>query len=175
MSIDTGEVPPHVVEADILKQEALESAGVLDQPDPNRAKVWEEVSDSPGIAPVPMGIDIPTAQIPESIAPRATKEITLQHQDFDLSFKALEVSERNYQIAVKLPKDNGFSFEPKIDSSYRLIYDAHQYTAVFMGGIFEFPSDSSITIAFMIENKEPYGEERTYRSREDSGREHAGD
>lgn len=174
---DTGEKPPHVIAAELAKQEALSTAGVTTTPAASRPKSWEMEPVNQQPVPVLFPLQEPHMQIPQAVAVQpvlGTHEIILEHENFQLTFMALEVSERNYQVAIRLPKDAGFSFEPKIDSSYRLIYDDHQYTAIFMGGIFEFPSDNSITIAFMVENKEPYGKERTNRSREDSSRESAG-
>ncbi|NDB65744.1 MAG: hypothetical protein EB168_08770 [Euryarchaeota archaeon] len=163
---DTGKKPPHVIAEEAAKQTAL-----LDVSDTHDELDGEPSMDAP---PQEQAWGAPINHIPTlhssvptlPVAPKGDP-VQLIHEDFSFEFRALEVSIREFQIGFRVARQSGFSFEPKIDSRYRLVYLGESYDVVFLGGIFEFPSDNSILITFFIDDSN--GEKRQNRSGEDSG------
>lgn len=101
--------------------------------------------------------------------PEPTEPVVFEHPDFRIEFKVFEVSVIDRQIGLKVPKEAGFVFKPKVDSNYTITYRRTQYRVSYLGGTFQFGADSAQIITFLIYEND--AEERPDRSREDTSRE----
>lgn len=86
------------------------------------------------------------------------EKIQLEHDLYELTFRAMDVSISKHQIAVKISNSLAFQFEPKVDSVFQITYRNKAYTAVYLGGIFNFSSDNSWAITFIINKETKVGE-----------------
>ena len=84
---------------------------------------------------------------------RNLQKVTLEHSLYTLSCGALDVSVSDHQIAIKLPKTNHFSFEPKVNSNYVLKFMGESYDVVYLGGVFNFPNDKTWAITFLMDTR----------------------
>jgi hypothetical protein len=134
-SIDTGTPPASVTRARLSKEKLTSSESVV-------------VHDSD--PPVP--ITVPSSE-----------NVKLEHALYSVSFGALDVSISDHQIAIKIPKTTTFKFEPKVDSKFVVVYRNRSYDAVYLGGIFNFDSDNSWAITFILEGKQDAGEKQSDR------------
>jgi hypothetical protein len=88
------------------------------------------------------------------------ERVKLEHQVYTVQFGVLDISISDHQVAIKIPNSSSFKFEPKVDSKFVIHYRGRSYRAVYLGGIFNFDSDSSWAITFILEgNSKADGEE----------------
>ena len=80
-------------------------------------------------------------------------KLTLKHSLYKVSFEVQDISVADYQLAIKVPKTD-FRFEPQPNSRFSLECMGETYNVVYLGGLFDFPSDSSWSITFMLETEE---------------------
>ena len=88
--------------------------------------------------------------VPKAPAPR-TYKLTLTHDLYKVTFMVQDVSVADYQLAIKVPKTD-FRFEPQPNSRFELECMGRSYDVVYLGGLFDFPSDSSWSITFMLQD-----------------------
>ena len=79
-----------------------------------------------------------------------TYKLTLTHDLYKVTFMVQDVSVADYQLAIKVPKSD-FRFEPQPNSRFLLECMGKSYSVVYLGGLFDFPSDASWSITFMLE------------------------
>ena len=90
-----------------------------------------------------------------------TYKLTLTHELYKVTFMVQDVSVADYQLAIKVPKSD-FRFEPQPNSRFLLECMGKSYSVVYLGGLFDFPSDSSWSITFMLdEDQVNYDNTRT--------------
>lgn len=87
-----------------------------------------------------------------SVQPPRTYKLTLTHDLYKVSFMVQDVSVADYQLAIKVPKSD-FRFEPQPNSRFVLECMSKTYNVVYLGGLFDFPSDSSWSITFMLQDE----------------------
>jgi hypothetical protein len=140
--VDTG-TPP----ASITKRKELEAKILADGGDDSILEGNEPVVYGSGvIADVPVEVNL--------------ERVKLEHQVYTVQFGVLDVSISDHQVAIKIPNSSSFKFEPKVDSKFVIHYRGRSYRAVYLGGIFNFDSDSSWAITFILEgNSKADGEE----------------
>jgi hypothetical protein len=138
--VDTG-TPPKTVR----QRQALEDK-ILATDDDELANNEPVVYGSGIITDVPVEVNL--------------ERVKLEHQVYTVQFGVLDISISDHQIAIKIPNSSSFKFEPKVDSKFVIHYRGRSYRAVYLGGIFNFESDSSWAITFILEgNSETDGEE----------------
>jgi hypothetical protein len=132
-TVDTGTPPSNVVEKQRI-QELIMSGESIAVPETTSDQIYNQ----------PLSDNIPKE--------RATKRIVLNHSLYTLTLPVLDVSIAEHQVAVRLP-DNGFKFEPKeLNSEFTIVHLGKEYKVAYLGGIFDFPGDSSWVIAFIRVN-----------------------
>ena len=83
--------------------------------------------------------------------PRRTFKVTLSHHLYTVSFDVEDISEADYQVALKIPKTD-FRFEPLPNSKFTMKVRGSTYNLLYVGGLFDFPSDSTWALTFLIED-----------------------
>lgn len=91
--------------------------------------------------------------VPKISKPTRGYKLTLTHSLYKVSFEVQDISVADYQLAIKVPKTD-FRFEPQPNSRFSLECMGETYNVVYLGGLFDFPSDSSWSITFMLETEE---------------------
>jgi hypothetical protein len=81
------------------------------------------------------------------------KKVTLEHDLYTLSFGVVDVSVSEHQLAIKLPKTDHFLFEPKVNSPFLVKHLGRVYPVVYLGGVFNFSSDNTWAITFLIDKQ----------------------
>ena len=79
------------------------------------------------------------------------QKVTLEHSLYSISCGAQDISVSEHQIAIKLPKTSHFSFEPKVNSSFKIHFLGKTYKVVYLGGVFSFPNDNTCAITFLMD------------------------
>jgi len=81
------------------------------------------------------------------------QRVIIRHELYKLRLPVLDVSVGEHQVAIRLP-DSGLWFEPsEMNGDFMVEYLGKQYSVVYLGGIFEFPGDSSWVIAFIRDKR----------------------
>ncbi len=132
-----------LLRGDDLKNENLE--------EPSYDSKLQEFNDQ--FKEVPIGVQVPhPGPRPEEIKKRGYK-LTLKHSLYKVTFDIQDLSISDFQLAVKVPKSD-FRFEPQPNSRFVLDCMGESYNVVYLGGLFDFSSDSSWSITFMLETEE---------------------
>ena len=87
--------------------------------------------------------------IRKPITKRSFKAV-LTHELYTVSFPVEDISIADYQLALKIPR-NDFKFEPVPQSKFILSVRSKQYPLVYVGGLFDFPSDSTWALTFILD------------------------
>ena len=79
---------------------------------------------------------------------------TLESSTFKMEFDATDISVSEYQLALRIPR-TGFKFMPKLtqdenDRKFILNFQDHTYNVIYAGGIIDFPTEDSWTLAFLV-------------------------
>ena len=80
-------------------------------------------------------------------------QLTLTHELYKVKFNIRDISVADYQLAIRVPKTD-FKFEPQPNSRFLLECMGKQYPVVYLGGLFDFPSDDSWSLTFMMDNND---------------------
>jgi len=132
--IDKG-TPPEAVS----RAKALEQAVLSDQD--MDVDTFDNANTKDQIKEIPKAVEVkPNLQ-----------KVTLEHALYKLSFGALDISVSDHQIAIRLPKTLHFSFEPTVNSNYKVSFLGESYTVVYLGGVFNFPNDNTWAITFLMD------------------------
>ena len=134
--VDTGTPPASIVAMEKLKEDILSA--------PDDAVLISKEAE-PESATVIKPTNIPEVQL---------EKVKLEHTVYTVSFGILDISISEHQIAIKIPNSSSFKFEPKVDSRFVIHYRGRTYAAVYLGGIFNFESDSSWAITFILESSD---------------------
>ena len=94
-------------------------------------------------------------------APKPVKrhyKSTLESSTFKMEFDATDISVSEYQLALRIPR-TGFKFMPKLtqdenDRKFILNFQDRTYNVIYAGGIIDFPTEDSWTIAFLVASEE---------------------
>jgi len=79
--------------------------------------------------------------------------LTLTHDLYKVRFNVRDISVADYQLAIRVPKTD-FKFEPQPNSRFILECMGKEYPVVYLGGLFDFPSDDSWSLTFMMDNND---------------------
>ena len=129
-SVDTGTPPASSIKAQKLKDLIISGEALPDEED--QEIIYED------------------EDLPEVKEPTAHESVKLEHSLYEISFKALDVSVSEHQVAIKIPNSSMFRFEPKVDSKFNIVYRKKSYNAIYLGGIFTFSSDNTWAITFIL-------------------------
>ena len=124
-------------------------------------KIKETILSGEILPPEPEVEEVTTDAQPEVLAVDSSsphERVRLEHELYELTFRALDVSISKHQIAIKIPQSSVFKFEPKVDSKFIISHMGASYDAVYLGGIFTFPSDNTWAITFILNKKLEKGE-----------------
>ena len=135
-TVDPGVAPPSVEKQKRLKQLILsgEDLGTSDDVTPSLGQLPQDT--------------IGQASIQQNL-----KRVIIRHNTYVLTLPAIDVSIAEHQIALRLP-DNGVKFEPtQLNGEFTITYLNKDYSVAYLGGIFDFPGDSSWVIAFIRDNR----------------------
>jgi hypothetical protein len=92
-------------------------------------------------------------EVPKAIKKRHYKAV-LQHELYTVSFPVEDISIADYQLALKIPR-NDFKFEPTPHSKFILSVQGKKYPIVYVGGLFDFPSDATWALTFILDYDDP--------------------
>ena len=123
-----------------------------------KKKLLESTNESTEIIPAETQPALKIENTPSVPIPPIRKntrgyKLTLKHNLYKVSFEVQDISVADYQLAIKVPKTD-FRFEPQPNSRFTLECMGETYNVVYLGGLFDFPSDSSWSITFMLETEE---------------------
>ena len=79
---------------------------------------------------------------------------TLKHELYTIKFSIEDISIADYQLALKIPR-NDFRFEPTPNSKFILECMGKKYPLTYVGGLFDFPSDSTWALTFILDYDTP--------------------
>tara|TARA_B100000579_G_scaffold437938_1_gene470099 strand:+ start:18923 stop:19384 length:462 start_codon:yes stop_codon:yes gene_type:complete len=74
----------------------------------------------------------------------------LKHDLYTVSFPVEDISIASYQLALKIPR-NDFKFEPVPQSKFILEVRSKTYPIIYVGGLFDFPSDETWALTFILD------------------------
>ena len=76
-----------------------------------------------------------------------TYQLSLTHDLYKIKFDVKDISVADYQLAIRVPKTD-FKFEPQPNSRFLLECMGKEYSVVYLGGLFDFPSDKQPVNSF---------------------------
>ena len=82
-----------------------------------------------------------------------TYRLSLTHDLYKLRFDVRDISVADYQLAIRVPKTD-FKFEPQPNSRFLLECMGKEYSVIYLGGLFDFPSDDSWSLTFMMDTND---------------------
>jgi hypothetical protein len=144
MAIDKGIPPDNVLRKQQLEEEALRDVS-------SEGDSLSFVDDSEIVSIEDESISLNAREYNEIPKVKPKFKVELSHDLYKLKFKAVDVSIGDFQIAIKIPRSD-FDFEPLPDSKFILRIGDKMYPVTYLGGIFNFPSDDSWAITFLILN-----------------------
>jgi|SaaInlV_165m_DNA_1040744.scaffolds.fasta_scaffold03270_5 hypothetical protein len=92
---------------------------------------------------------------PEPPESKRLYRLTMEHNLYKVSFMVHDISVADYQLAVRVPKGD-FRFEPQPNSRFSIDCMGKNYSVVYLGGLFDFPSDDSWSLTFMMDNDDTW-------------------
>ena len=144
-SIVPTNTPPEVQKYFAEKQALLQGEEVQTEP-----FKLPEVAPEPE-APVVTNT-VTTTQVAHEKSNRGYK-LVLTHDLYKVTFDVQDISVADFQLAIKVLKSD-FRFEPQPNSRFTLECMGKTYNVVYLGGLFDFPSDASWSLTFMLESEE---------------------
>lgn len=142
MTIVPTHTPPDVSEYFESRKKLLDPAY-----EPEESSV--ELIDNSKVTKVTKTLEPPQLHVEK---PRGYK-LTLTHNLYKVTFDVQDISVADYQLAIKVLKSD-FRFEPQPNSRFTLECMGNTHHVVYLGGLFDFPSDASWSITFMLETEE---------------------
>ena len=145
----TDSIVPTNTPSDVLKRMKIKEA--LLRGDDLSEKLDDGITESYEKTTIDVQAPNPAPPPPEN--KKRGYKLTLKHSLYKVSFDIQDLSISDFQLAVKVPKSD-FRFEPQPNSRFVLDCMGETYNVVYLGGLFDFSSDSSWSITFMLETEE---------------------
>lgn len=144
------ETPADVQAAIDLKEQLLSSNFDVEEEDDDI-----ELVDSFDEESAPKNFDEVKEKIKSPIAPNKKYiKAMLKHELYTIKFSIEDISIADYQLALKIPR-NDFRFEPTPNSKFILECMGKKYPLTYVGGLFDFPSDSTWALTFILDYDTP--------------------
>ena len=124
--------------------------------EPPDAESEEEYTDALPETEVPKDFDDVKSMIQKP--PKRQYRATLKHELYTVTFSIEDISIADYQLAIKIPR-NDFRFEPTPQSRFILEAMGEKYPLVYIGGLFDFPSDKTWALTFVLDYDSPSADE----------------